>query len=146
MIDIPVPVIDVTDLYHPHPDCGANFHLVPPIALPEVDLLAVILDCTQQFREAVVDDFDPQFKDHNGPRDPGFIPVTQLNYIFGRDVPCAVGPFSPMTSPADPCVNRSARSRSSSSVPAAPSPPPSTVSPIFSARKSPASTSASAPS
>ena len=36
-----VPVIDTTDLYHPHQDCGDNRDLIVPYALPEIDLRAV---------------------------------------------------------------------------------------------------------
>jgi len=62
-----IPVIDVTDLYHPCQDIGDNFDLITAYALPEIDLRAVILDCTDEWR--------------SGSRlDPGFIPVTQLNY------------------------------------------------------------------
>lgn len=97
----PTPVIDVTDLYHPHQDCGDNVDLVSAYGLPEIDLRAVILDCTERFRQAIADHPNPHFRDPNGPRDPGYIPVMQLNYLFGRDVPAAAGPFSPMTSPHD---------------------------------------------
>ena len=44
----PVPVIDVTDLYHPHQDVGDNFDVLAAYALPEIDLRAVILDCTER--------------------------------------------------------------------------------------------------
>lgn len=97
-----VPVIDVTDLYHPHQDEGDNFDILAAFALPEIDLRAVILDCTEPFRHPVA--HDPGvglWPDDRGPRDPGFIPVWQLNYIFNRNVPCAVGPFTRMKSPAD---------------------------------------------
>ena len=94
-----VPVIDVTDLYHPPQDPGDNFDLLAAYALPEVDLRAVILDCTESFRQPVANDPRPGlFADAHGPRDPGFIPVLQLNYLFGRAVPCAAGPFLPMRS------------------------------------------------
>jgi len=82
------PVIDCTDLYHPPQDPGDNVDLVAAYALPEVDLRAVILDVTEPYR-------------HDLPRDPGFIPVTQLNFIFGRNVPCAVTPFAAMRDPED---------------------------------------------
>src|SRR3989339_220115 len=95
------PVINVTDLYHPHQDCGDNMDIIAAYALPEVDLRAVILDCTEAFRKPVSDHADPQLRDNRGPRDPGFIPVIQLNYLFGRSVPFAVGPFSAMKSPED---------------------------------------------
>jgi len=96
-----VPVIDVTDLYHPHQDVGDNFDLVAAYALPQMDLRAVILDVTEGYRHAAPQHQDPAFRDPTGPRDPGYIPVTQLNYLFGRDVPCAAAPFGRMQSPAD---------------------------------------------
>ena len=40
----PVPLIDITDLYHPPQDPGDNLDLIAAYALPEVDLKAVILD------------------------------------------------------------------------------------------------------
>jgi hypothetical protein len=95
------PVIDVTDLYHPHQDCGDNLDIVAAYALPDVDLKAVVLDCTDQFRKPVCDHPNPQLRDGSGPREPGFIPMTQLNYLFNRNVPFAVGPFGSMKSPDD---------------------------------------------
>jgi pyrimidine-specific ribonucleoside hydrolase len=96
-----IAVIDVTDLYHPHQDCGDNVDLLSAFGLPEIDLRAIILDCTERFRQAVADHPNPDYRDPTGPRDPGFIPVLQLNYLFGRDVPAEAGPFSPMKSPHD---------------------------------------------
>ena len=91
------PVIVVTDLYHPYQDCGDNFYLITSYALPEINLKAIILDCTEVFRKPLASDPGKGlFPDSNGPRDPGFVPVLQLNYIFGRNVPVAVGPFSNM--------------------------------------------------
>jgi pyrimidine-specific ribonucleoside hydrolase len=87
-----VPVIVITDLYHPHQDPGDNFDLVAAYALPEVDLRAVILDVTQDFLEPQA--FTPFGWMRDGPRAPGFVPVTQLNTIFDRVVPCGVGPYS----------------------------------------------------
>ena len=76
------PLIDVTDLYHPHQDFGDNFDLLLPYALAdEIDLRAVVLDCTQRFREARADHPNPDYRDFHGPRDPGFVPVLQLNYL-----------------------------------------------------------------
>jgi hypothetical protein len=95
-----VPLIDVTDLYHPPQDPGDNFDLVAAYSLPEVDLRAVILDTTGGFRKPVAD-VPGMHPDNTGPRDPGFIPITQLNYLFNRQVPCAVGPFNQMKSPSD---------------------------------------------
>jgi pyrimidine-specific ribonucleoside hydrolase len=96
-----VPVIDITDLYHPPQDPGDNFDLVAAYALPEVDLRAVILDVTDRFRQPVAAPPGDIYQDTTGPRDPGFIPVLQLNYLFGRNVPCAAGPFGAMRSPED---------------------------------------------
>jgi len=97
-----VPVIDVTDLYHPHQDEGDNFDIVAAFALPEIDLRAVILDCTEPFHQPVArNPGEGLWEDPRGPRDPGFIPVWQLNYIFNRNVPCAVSPFTRMKSFSD---------------------------------------------
>ncbi len=95
-----VPVIDVTDLYHPPQDPDDNFDLLMAYGLPEIDLRAVVLDCTDGFRQPV-SDVPGMWVDKNGPREPGFIPVAQLNYLFDRAVPCAVGPFQRLTSPED---------------------------------------------
>lgn len=94
-----VPLIDVTDLYHPYQDPGDNFDLVAAYCLPEIDLRAVILDCSGPFREPKAINPGPYlFALEGGPRDPGFIPVLQLNYIFNRNVPCATTPLARMKS------------------------------------------------
>lgn len=79
-----VPLIDVTDLYHPHQDVGDNFDILAAYGLPELNLKAVILDVTEKWR-----------RDRGG-QDAGFIPVLQLNAIFDRDVPCATTPYLAM--------------------------------------------------
>ncbi len=99
-----IPVIDCTDLYHPHQDVGDNFDILAPFAMEEIDLRAVILDVTEHFRrlpeERVVQ--NPNlFGTDPGGRDPGFIPITQCNYMFNRHVPAAVSPFEPLKSPED---------------------------------------------
>jgi hypothetical protein len=97
-----VPLIDVTDLYHPHQDVGDNFDILAAYALPELDLKAVILDCTEPFRQPVARNPGVGLaEDARGPREPGFVPVLQLNYIFGRNVPCATIPFTRMKSVGD---------------------------------------------
>jgi len=96
-----VPVIDITDLYHPPQDPGDNFDLIAAYALPEVDLRAVVLDITGKFREPVADLPEYGSKDSDGPREPGWIPVLQLNRLFDRNVPVGVGPFTAMRSPED---------------------------------------------
>ena len=96
-----VRVIDVTDLYHFHQDKGDNIDLIAPYAMEEIDLCAVILDATEHFRQKESWDVTGKFFDPGGPRDPGIIPVNQLNYIFDEAVPCAPAPFQPMQSPTD---------------------------------------------
>ena len=89
----PTPVILNSDLYYPGQDVGDNFDVVTPFALDRINLRGIIFDITQRFRrEADV---------RAAAREPGFIPVTQLNFAFGRNVPCACSPFTPMRSPDD---------------------------------------------
>ena len=96
------PVIDITDLYHPHQDADDNLDLLVAYGLPEIDLLGVILDAHQAYRQPVATGVGPGlWEDPDGPREPGFIPVLQLDYLFNRATPCAVGPFTPMRSPDD---------------------------------------------
>jgi hypothetical protein len=90
-----IPIIDVTDLYHPYQDPGDNFDLIAAYALPEVELRAVVFDVTDEYRKPV-GQIPGLPKDDQGPRDPGFVQVAQLNRIFNRDVPCACAPFKQM--------------------------------------------------
>jgi pyrimidine-specific ribonucleoside hydrolase len=99
-----VPVIDITDLYHPPQDPGDNFDLIAAYALPEIDLRAVILDPTQRFRAAVATAPDGSVQ-AGGPRDAGIIPVVQLNYLFDRNVPYGIGPFNPLKRPSDKALD-----------------------------------------
>jgi hypothetical protein len=98
-----LPIIDCTDLYHPHQDPGDNFDLVAAYALPEIDLRAVVLDATEHFRWPAAEREKGGFPagDIYGPREPGIIPVAQLNYLFDRNVPFGISPFHPMKSPED---------------------------------------------
>jgi len=95
-----IPVIDVTDLYHPFQDPGDSLDLVYAFAFPEIDLRAVILDVTDAFRRPVAN-APHLWNDPNGPREPGILPVTQLNYVFDRQVPYAVSPFTAMRTAED---------------------------------------------
>lgn len=95
-----IPVINITDLYHPYQDPGDNFDLIMGYALPELDLKAIILDITDAFRKPVAD-HPTLWKDPRGPREAGFIPVLQLNYIFDRNIPFALGPLHLMQSEED---------------------------------------------
>jgi pyrimidine-specific ribonucleoside hydrolase len=94
------PVIVITDLYHPYQDPGDNLDLIMGYALPQVDLKAVILDITNAFRKDTAD-HPTLWKDPRGPREAGIIPVSQLNYIFDRQVPFAIGPLQWMRSETD---------------------------------------------
>jgi pyrimidine-specific ribonucleoside hydrolase len=95
-----IPVINITDLYHPYQDPGDNFDLIMGYALPELDLQAVILEITDAFRKPVAD-HPTLWKDPRGPREAGVIPVMQLNYIFDRHIPFALSPFTAMKSLED---------------------------------------------
>ena len=101
----PIPVIDITDLYHPHQDPGDNFDLIAAYGLPEIDLRAVILDVTQEYRRPNDPAQKPEYRDETGPRDPGVIPVTQLNCIFDRNVPFGIGPFTRLKTPEDKALD-----------------------------------------
>jgi hypothetical protein len=94
-----VPLIVITDLYHPHQDPGDNLELINAYALSGLDLKAVILDCHEPFRHEIAKGvWKGLFEDPNGPREPGYICMHQLNYLFGRNVPYGVGPFEPTVS------------------------------------------------
>lgn len=97
-------VLDVTDLYHPAEDPGDNFDIIMPFGLDEeIDLKGVILDVTEPARDPVT---NPRFGILSDMyRDPGIVPMSQMNYIFNRQVPYAVGPFSRMETPDDPMTN-----------------------------------------
>lgn len=86
----PVPVIVISDLYYPAQDVGDNVDLLTPYALEQIDLKAVIFDITRS-----------HMNEDGIRRDPGFIPVRQLNYLFGKDVPCAAAPYDSLSSPED---------------------------------------------
>lgn len=88
------PFIHITDLYHPPQDPDDHFDLATVMALPELDLRGIILDTTTKFLHASPQGFDI-------PRDPGFVPVVQLNYLLGRSIPIAVGPSEPLKHDGD---------------------------------------------
>lgn len=88
-----IPVIVIADIYHPGQDAGDNFDLITPYALPEIDLIGVIFDVTDKYRKEVGTD--------GIAREPGYIPIIQLNYIFNKNVPTACSPFIPMRSSQD---------------------------------------------
>lgn len=91
---MPTPVVVVTDLYLPPEDPGDNFDLLFPFASERVDLRAVILDVSIEKRESVREGVIG----YPGPRDPGVIPLAQLNALFGTRVPWGISPFARMRS------------------------------------------------
>ncbi|WP_294588040.1 hypothetical protein [uncultured Bacteroides sp.] len=95
-----IPVVVITDLYHPFQDPGDNMDLIMGFGLPDVDLKAVLLDITDAFRKPIAD-HPTLWKDPRGPREAGIIPVEQLSYIFNKKVPYGIGPLSMMKSEED---------------------------------------------
>lgn len=89
-----IPLIHTTDLYHPPQDPDDQIDLATVLALDEFDLQGVVLDITQRFLEGAPKGFDI-------PRDPGFIPIAQIGYLLGRDIPVAMGPTEPLRNPGD---------------------------------------------
>jgi hypothetical protein len=94
-----IPIVHLTDLYHPPQDPDDLIDLATVAALEEYDLKGVILDATRKFLLAAPEGFDTK-------RDPGYIPVSQLAYILGRPIPAAVGPIDPLKDPKDDAVDR----------------------------------------
>jgi hypothetical protein len=84
-----IPLIHTTDLYHPPQDPDDHIDLLTAVALPELELKAVILDCTQKF-------LDPAPVGQNIRRDPGLVPVAQLGYLLGNTIPAACAPTQPL--------------------------------------------------
>jgi hypothetical protein len=95
----PIPLVHITDLYHPPQDPDDHIDLATVVALREFDLKGVVLDATQKFLEAAPAGFDI-------PRDPGFVPVAQLGSLLGRSIPVAAGPLRPLATPTDDATNR----------------------------------------
>ena len=88
-----VPVVIITDLYTPAQDPDDNFDILIPFALENIDVKAVVFDVTEEYRK---------LGESNGiRREPGYISVTQLNYLFDTDVPCGCAPFTRLESEDD---------------------------------------------
>lgn len=79
-----VPVIYCSDLFHPHDDPDDHFDIACLYSISEFEIKAIILDQGRKQKSK-----------------PGSIPVSQLNYITGRDIPCAVGLSDELKSPQD---------------------------------------------
>lgn len=98
----PIPLLHITDLYHPPQDPDDHLDLATIAALAPLDLRAVVLDATRPFLLS-----QPQGRDIA--RDPGFVPVAQLGHLLGRAIPAAAGPLDPLAHPQDDCQDRPAR-------------------------------------
>jgi|WetSurMetagenome_2_1015567.scaffolds.fasta_scaffold03294_5 pyrimidine-specific ribonucleoside hydrolase len=94
-----IPLVHITDLYHPPQDPDDHIDLATVAALEEYELKGVILDVTRKFLQAAPVGFDIR-------RDPGFVPVAQLGYLLGRTIPVAAGPTQPLTGPGDDAADR----------------------------------------
>lgn len=89
-----IPLIHTTDLYHPPQDPDDQIDLATLLALPEYDLQGVVLDITERFLHEAPRGYDI-------PRDPGYVPVSQMAYITGQAIPMTQGPIHPLGSPGD---------------------------------------------
>ena len=99
-----VPVIMITDLYFPGVDVDDNIDILVPFAMDGIDLKGVVYDMTQEHRNSLFCNFTDDAEYSNSicrSRDPGFIPIAQLNYIYDKQVPSGCSPFRHMTSPED---------------------------------------------
>ncbi len=94
-----IPLIHITDLYHPPQDPDDSLDLATIMAIEEYDLKAVLFDITQKF-------LDPAPYGWDIPRDPGYVPVAQMAWLTGRHIPCAVGPHEPLKSKLDTADDR----------------------------------------
>ncbi len=79
-----VPVIYSTDLLHPHDDPDDHFDLATLLAIPAIDLRAVILDLGERQKAR-----------------PGRVPLQQMFALAGRSAPFATGLSIKLKSPTD---------------------------------------------
>lgn len=79
-----LPVIYCTDLFHPHDDPDDHFDLAALYALSELNVTCIVLDQGVKQKEK-----------------PGRIPVSQLNWLSGRNVPVVPGLATPLRHPQD---------------------------------------------
>lgn len=84
-----IPVVYCTDLFHPHDDPDDHFDLAALYAIPELHIKGVVLDQGQKQLER-----------------PGRIPVSQMNWITGRDAPVAIGLAQRLSSPHDQALGQ----------------------------------------
>jgi len=94
-------LVHITDLYHPPQDPDDQFDLATILALPELNLKAVLLDVTEKFLQPAPAGWDLA-------RDPGVVTVAQAGVLRGRSIPVAVGPRKPLQSLTDDLADRPA--------------------------------------
>ncbi len=94
-----IPLVHITDLYHPPQDPDDHLDLATIVALPEYDLRGVVLDVTKKFLVPKPEGWDIA-------RDPGYVPVAQLAHLTGRAIPAAMGPIAPLAHPGDAALDR----------------------------------------
>lgn len=96
-----IPLVHITDLYHPPQDPDDHVDLATVVALPEYDLRGVVLDATRKFLVAKPEGWDIA-------RAPGFEPVAQLGRLIGRPMSVAAGPVEPLAGIGDTAADRPA--------------------------------------
>ncbi len=89
-----VPVIHITDLYHPHNDPDDHFDLATVFGMPAFDIRAVVIDTGKE-----------------GVGRPGLPAVQQMMHITGKTVPCATGLVENLKSQADRCEQQPAEAQ-----------------------------------
>jgi inosine-uridine preferring nucleoside hydrolase len=94
-----IPLLHLTDLYLPPQDPDDFVDLATVHALPELDIRGIVLDCTRRFLDEVADG--------DLHREPGLLPVIQLQQLTGRSYPVAIGPLDPLADPHDAARGRS---------------------------------------
>lgn len=94
-----VPLIHITDLYHPAQDPDDQFDLATAVALPELELKAVLFDVTRKFLVAAPEGWDVE-------RQPGEAIVAGVETLTGSAIPRAVGPRDPLGSMTDDASDR----------------------------------------
>lgn len=100
-----LPLLHVTDLYHPpqDPDDQIDLATIAALhALGALDLKGMVLDVTRRF-------LDPEPEGFDIARDPGFVIVSQLGYLMGTSFPTAMGPIYPLRDPDDDASDRPPR-------------------------------------
>lgn len=95
-----LPVVHLTDLYHPPQDPDDTLDLLTLHALPELEIRAVVLDTTRRFLRAGRDG------GYDIAREPGLATVLQLQHLTGTAYPVATGPVDPLRDASDDCRDR----------------------------------------